>query len=254
MTDDIPEHPDPLRDSLLVSQEAAAISQPLLFSDLREEAYESLEATGEFTGQRLAERNPEKYRLIVEMIAEGVLSERQIAKSTKVSPNTVAAVREREKVPIEALKERILRGIRKGLQLSVERVVELAPTMTARDAVIAVGVLSEKMQLLSGEATVIVANSGDKAKHADFNALLESLPIANAHEVPPMGSPEETGGQKGPGELALSDGSADSESAVCSGEKPESNGQRNNTPTDPPIAGGSDIEGGRGSAEGAGGQ
>lgn len=249
MSDDTPQ------ESLIVAQDRAATAQPLLFSEIQEEAYEALEATGVFTGERLAQRSPQKYRLIVEMLLEGTLSQNQIARAVKVSVNTVKAVREREKIPVETVKEKIVGNIRQGLLVTSERVVELAPNMTARDAVIAVGVLTEKMQLLSGEATQIVGNVGDKVKHADFNALIDSLPVADA-EVIEMGSPGGTEGQKG---LADRDGAggfaetSDLESSVLQGENGKSNGQGNNMgQADPDSEEGSD-QGGRGSAEGAGG-
>lgn len=252
MTDELP--------SVIVAQEAAAAAQPLLFSELRDEAYEKLEATGEFTGERLAERNPEKYRLVVELITEGVLAEAQIAKACRVSRNTVRAVREREKIPVEQVKVRIKANIREALLASSERVMELAPTMSARDAVIAVGVLSEKMQLLDGEATAIVGTVGDKVRHADFNDLVESLPAADAHVVE-MGSPSGTEGQKGGlgGPAALGDrrpevATGDYKSPVCAGTGPEGNGYGNSTPGNRADLEGSADQGGRGSAEGEGGQ
>lgn len=254
MTGDLPDQPAPPRDSQIVTQPAAELSQPLLFSDLKEEALQKLEATGEFTGERLAERQAGKYQLIVELITEGTLSEAQIAKAVRVSRNTVSAVRKRQGIPIEQVKERIKRNVREALLATSERVLELAPTMNARDAIIATGVLAEKDALLNGDATVIVRHENEKAKHADFNSLLDALPTANAHVVEPMGSPGEPPAQKGASDLALSDGSADWESVVSSGDEAGSNGQRNNTPAEPPVSGGSEIEGGRGSAEGEGGK
>jgi len=252
MTDDLPERPDLPRDSLIVAQDAAAISQPLLFSDLKDEAMEKLEATGEFTGERLAERRPNVYRLIVELIAEGTLSENQIAKACRVSRNTVAAVRNREGIPIEQVKERIKRNVREALLATSERVLELAPTMSAKDAIIATGVLAEKDALLNGEATHIIGRPGDKAKHADFNAMLEALPVADATVVE-MGSPGGIGGQKAAALPGSPDGITDWESAVSPGEGGESNGQGNISPGEARDFGESDDQGGRGVAEGEGG-
>src|SRR5258708_1346369 len=60
--------------------------------------------------------------------------------------------------------------------------LELAPTISARDASIAFGIAAEKMQLLSGEATMIVGKE-DSVKHASFNELIDGLPQANATVV-----------------------------------------------------------------------
>ena len=73
--------------------------------------------------------------------------------------------------------------------------MELAPTMPARDASIAFGIFAEKMQLLAGEATHIVGKE-EHIRHADFNALIESLPAANAREVTEMGLPGDPQPQK----------------------------------------------------------
>jgi hypothetical protein len=173
--------------------------KPAQLSFFEEDAYELLESANggyEFTGERLFAREPRKYQLCVKMIAEG-LATRQIARALQVSPNTVEAVRKRERIPIEAEKESILQTVRVVTRLCAERVMELAPTMLARDASIAFGIFAEKMQLLSGEATHIVGKE-EQIRHADFNKLIESLPAANAHEVPAMGFEGDPKSQKGP--------------------------------------------------------
>jgi hypothetical protein len=149
-------------------------------ADNDEEAYEKALAkieSGpllEFSGRRLFERKPKIYAAICKAIAEG-LSTAMIARAFGVSQNTVQAVRLRE--PTELEKTRILELVRSASRLCVERVLELAPTMTARDASIASGIMLEKALLLSGEATSITLNKNEESlSHEDFNALLNSLP------------------------------------------------------------------------------
>jgi hypothetical protein len=169
--------------SLIVSEQENSARQLSFFSD--EECYELIEsATGghEFTGERLFARHPAKYQLCVRMIAEG-LAHRQIARALQISTNTVVAVREREKIPVESLKQGLLTDVRNAAKLCVERVIELAPAMTGRDAAIASGIMIEKMQLLSGEATHITEHKEERIRHADWNQLIDSLPLANAREV-----------------------------------------------------------------------
>ena len=208
--------PGPPDGSLLLREERAAASAPFLFSG---EAMQDLEKRGTFTGERLYAQRPETYREIVRLLAEGTISMRQIAAVCAVSTNTVAAVRDREGIPIEALKQQILKSVRLGLQLCAERVVELAPTMSARDAIVGVGVLGEKHQLLSGEATSIVRKE-EQVRHEDLNALLDALPAADATVVEEMGSSGRMGAQKG-GEIGSGSGSeahtSDIESGVFSG-------------------------------------
>jgi hypothetical protein len=168
--------------SLLAEASKQLEAQPFLFPELSQsEAYETLERHGEFTGERLAERRPRIYALVCKMIAER-LSTRSIARACGVSPNTVEACRRREGASVDALKEELLAIVRSGARLCAERVQELAPEMDARDASVAFGILTEKLLLLSGEATVIIG-SDERVKHEDFNALLEALPRADARVI-----------------------------------------------------------------------
>jgi hypothetical protein len=171
--------------SLIEADHQAAAAAPFLFSDFENQAYEALEDHHEFTGERLHAQRPQVYSLVVRMIAEG-LSSRSIARACRVSTNTVEAVRRREKIPVEAQKEEILQIVRAGARLCAERVLELAPEMDARDASVAFGILSEKMLLLTGEATVIVGKD-EGVNMDDFNRLLDALPRADARVVEEMG-------------------------------------------------------------------
>ena len=132
--------------------EAQAASAPFLFS-AEDLGADKLEATGEFTGERLLARKPEVYRAVVRMAAEGQ-SISATARALSVSRNTVAAVREREGISIEQEKKELLRDVRRAARLSVERAIELVPSInSAKDAAIVAAVMVDKMQLLSGEAT-----------------------------------------------------------------------------------------------------
>lgn len=249
---------DPPQDSLILSQPSKRLDQPLFFPDFAESELERLEARGEFTGERLFVRDRAKYDFIVTLLAEGTIPDQYIAQLCKVSRNTINGIRDREKIPVEHIKERILRTVRTGLLMAAERLVELLPAMNGRDATIAIGVLAEKMQLLSGEATQIIASAGDKVKHAAFNDLVASLPAADARVIE-MGSSggnvEQKGGAAGGWDRADGGGfggTSDLESPVLQGANGESNGQGNNTgQADPDLLEDSD-QGGRGSAEGAG--
>jgi regulatory LuxR family protein len=234
--------------SLILSEQEHP-AQLSFFSE--DEAWELIEGPlggHQFTGERLFARYPQKYQLCVRMIAEG-LATRQIARALQISANTVIAVREREKIPVEALKQSLLTDVRNAAKLCVERVIELAPEMTGRDAAIASGIMIEKMQLLSGEATSITEHKEDKIKHAEFNALIDSLPLANAHEVPLNGFSADSPEQKAPTEPGpgdqVEDGVADSISDTLQSKTPSSNALSSSFA---PISGGNaaEREGGRG--------
>lgn len=183
----------------LQEAEAASAAAPFLFSE-QEIGFEKLEAAGEFTGERLLARRPEAYRAVVSMAAEG-LSISATARALSVSRNTVTAVREREGISIEQEKKELLRDVRRAARLSVERAIELVPSInSAKDAAIVAAVMVDKMQLLSGEATARIEKvevSQDK-----LSEMLASLPVLEA-EVVPTGLHGSASGQKGPDALGL---------------------------------------------------
>jgi len=233
--------------SLILAEESRSLTAPLFFPEFAKPEFERLEARGEFTGQRLFDQDREKYDFVVMLLGEGTIPDAYIAGLCKVSRNTIVGVRDREKIPIEHIKERIRANIRTGLHMAAERLIELIPTMTAKDAIIAVGVLTEKMQLLSGEATAIIATAGDKLRHADFNDLLASLPEADARVVA-MGSPFESEGQKGGSDSGPMLPLKDAESLVLKSSSAQSNELNNKTIPIP-----ASPEGGRGVADEPGG-
>lgn len=266
--------------SLIRAAEAAQLSTPFLFPAEIEDEVRKAEREGEFTGERLFRQDPEKYGFIVSMLAEGTIPDAYIAKVTKVSRNTIAAVREREKIPIEQEKGRILKNIRTALHMTTEKLIEQLPNMSGKELIFALGILADRHQLLSGEATQIIATATDKAKHASFNDMLEALPVADATVVG-MGSGGGSLEHKGPPALGagaaerMADGrtlegevipipEADSKSGVSRGETASSNEQRNTLPmqgsedapqgSDDRTPGPRPEEGGRGVAEGEGGE
>lgn len=195
----------------LQEAEAASAAAPFLFSE-QEIGFEKLEAAGEFTGERLLARRPEAYRAVVSMAAEG-LSISATARALSVSRNTVTAVREREGISIEQEKKELLRDVRRAARLSVERAIELVPSInSAKDAAIVAAVMVDKMQLLSGEATARIEKvevSQDK-----LSEMLASLPVLEA-EVVPTGLNGNGSGQKGPDALGLpSAGSVGAEGVI----------------------------------------
>jgi len=237
------------------------VVQPALFPD--EQAYEEAERRGDWTLERLRVRRPEILTLVCRMIAEG-LSNLAIARACRVSPNTVLAVRRLEQKSIDDHKQELLALTRGAARLTLERVIETAPTMKPGEASVAFGIVTEKMLLLGGDATTIVGTASDKMKHADFNEMLAALPQADVIE---MGSSGGISGQRagagGEGSGAISGGSggdSDSRSDVFEGAAIDSEAAATGCDTGcgsvgdvGPRAGGGDDQGGRGSAEGGGG-
>lgn len=177
----------PKPETPLQEAEAAAAAAPFLFSEA-EIGLEKLEAAGEFTGERLLTRRPDAYRAVVRMAAEG-LSISATARALGVSRNTVAAVREKEGISIEQEKKELLRDVRRAARLSVERAIELIPTInSAKDAAIVAAVMVDKGQLLSGEATSRIEKV--EANEDKLREMLASLPVLEAEVIQTGFNPE----------------------------------------------------------------
>ena len=174
--------------------DALESAAPFLFAEA-EIGAEKLEATGEFSGERLLARRPEVYRAICRMSAEG-LSMSAMARALGVSRNTVAAVQDREQFPIEQQKKELLKNVRTAARLSVERVVELVPSINnAKDAAIVAAVMVDKLQLLSGEATSRVEKV--EVNQDKLSEMLASLPVLEAEVLPLTGPHGSASTQKG---------------------------------------------------------
>jgi hypothetical protein len=129
------------------------------------------------------------------MSAEG-LSMSAMARALGVSRNTVAAVQDREQISIEQQKKELLRNVRTAARLSVERVVELVPSITnAKDAAIVAAVMVDKLQLLSGEATARVERV--EVGQDKLAEMLASLPVLEAEVLPLTGPSDAAPEQKG---------------------------------------------------------
>lgn len=177
----------PKPETPLQEAEAAAAAAPFLFSEA-EIGLEKLEGAGEFTGERLLTRRPDAYRAVVRMAAEG-LSISATARALGVSRNTVAAVREKEGISIEQEKKELLRDVRRAARLSVERAIELIPTInSAKDAAIVAAVMVDKGQLLSGEATSRIEKV--EANEDKLREMLASLPVLEAEVIRTGFNPE----------------------------------------------------------------
>lgn len=223
----------PAGNSPLQAAEAAASAAPFLFSEA-EIGLEKLEAAGEFTGERLLTRRPDAYRAVVRMAAEG-LSISATARALGVSRNTVAAVREREGISIEQEKKELLRDVRRAARLSVERAIELIPTInSAKDAAIVAAVMVDKGQLLSGEATSRIEKV--ESNEDKLREMLASLPVLEAELVPATGPCAPAPGQKGPLALAADSVPVDVESTVCSYADPAASATLSTTSTPEPAA------------------
>ena len=165
--------------------------------------------TQNWTAARLFAKNPERYRLIVSVIAEG-LPIRWICQAFKVSHHSIQAIREREP-EIIATEKRLLAGKHRfASRICVEKIIEALEHLEPKDLrdVQSLGVLNgilvEKMQLLDGEATSIVEKPKGPTLD-DIRRVYEALPgdepAIDVEAAVLTGSEAEAAGQKerGPG-------------------------------------------------------
>ena len=104
-----------------------------------------------------------------------------------MSDHTVRSVKDRERISIAHVKKTVLSNITHGLRLASERVIELMPEASARDALIGVGILGEKMQLLGGDATsrIDISISNGRSIYDELREFGEkALKIIEADVVP----------------------------------------------------------------------
>jgi len=177
-------------------------SQGTLFddSDFARDVISTEERNGVYTGERFFLRDPERYRLVVDLLANGY-GRLRIAAILHVNHHTVAAVQRRENLPIAIEKQRLAGLARYGAGLCLEGVVEdLADperraAISTRDKGIVAGVLVDKMQLLSGHATSITEHVKSAPAHDDF--LAEMARVYELVETDSTGSGDGTDQQKG---------------------------------------------------------
>ena len=144
---------------------------------------ESERARGVFTAALLQAREPERYEQAAAMLAEGSLSQRDIARSLRMSRNSVAAVYKRELAAgrVEPARKQLAGGFALLAAKSQERLLEAIDDdeqrIPARDLAIIAAVAVDKHQLLSGSPTEIVEHR-DGPTVRNFDQWFETLPRA----------------------------------------------------------------------------
>jgi hypothetical protein len=161
------------------------------------------------TGEHLKKHRPDVYQCALDMLCEPGVSVRSICRTLHISHNTLASIQEREQANLDTRKKVVLKTITRGLRLCAERVEELAPGMSARDALIGVGILGEKMQLLAGDVTTRIEVTPVNIIER-FNRLHERLEkLANARIIEANSLDTDPAGEnsatKGPGQIRLLD-------------------------------------------------
>lgn len=191
-------------------------STQLALFDIPPEALACSESAevAEFTGELLRKSDPGRFGVIIDLLADGRLSQRQIADLTKTSRNTISAIAKRVQVhDIEPVKKRLAIKARNVSELAFDelerRLVECPEEIGARDLVIVGGTAADKSQVLSGHATQIHAWQPAQADADIYEQLRRAdavdVEARDADEPPEMGLPPPRAGAKGDGQVASGD-------------------------------------------------
>jgi hypothetical protein len=153
---------------------------------------ESSKRKGNYTGERLKLLRPEIYRRVLELLAEPRehVSIREICRQCHVTDDTVKAVEKREAISIAARKEALMVQAARIAKLAYDRVEDQIDSAPLPQAVVTAGVFTDKLQLLSGDATAHLQNVNLNIKAvnlvAEWNkfheAILEKLAKGRVEE------------------------------------------------------------------------
>lgn len=159
-----------------------------------------------YTGELLFHRNPRIYKAILILGAEPGMSYRRISDIVHCTECTVKAVLAREPAAVTAHKKELLNTGRVVQRASLERLNELVPDMTAKDAALTFGIVTDKVELLSGGVTARVEVTDGAAVLRRFldlheriektvrGEVIESAPvIGSAGENPALNAPPDPG-------------------------------------------------------------
>jgi predicted Zn-ribbon and HTH transcriptional regulator len=147
---------------------------------------------GHYTGERLLRERPLVYNRVVRLLAEPRehVSIREICRQCRVTDDTVKAVEKREAISIAARKEALMVQAARIAKLAYDRVEDQIDSAPLPQAVVTAGVFTDKLQLLSGDATAHLQNVNLNIKAvnlvAEWNkfheAILEKLAKGRVEE------------------------------------------------------------------------
>ncbi len=171
------------------------------------EQIEAIEAAaglpGQYTGERVRARDPERYQAIVDLLADGGMGINRIGKLTHTHPATIIAIRDASPALIEAGKKRVAKLARSAAQMTVESMIDtladpdLAAAVPFSQRAIAFGILTDKAQLADGGPTEIVRH--DCPSFDDFNAQLAAATGRGGKKAGKGGDGPGAGGDQGGG-------------------------------------------------------
>lgn len=151
------EHTDDFSDKL------PGAEQPLLpgileGESLGAELLEPVEAQKARYSGKIVEKNQERIAMILAARSMGIPI-RTICRSYAVSAHTLAEIERRHASKLATLKDRCARKFGAFVELGLDRALREVDQMDRDKLMIAIGIAAEKLQLLSGEPTVIIGDA-----------------------------------------------------------------------------------------------
>ncbi len=135
---------------------------------------------------KIVEKNQERVQGILSARAFG-FPIRQICEAFSVSAHTIAEVERRHSVKLATLKDRLARKFGVFIELGIDRAISEVDNMDRDKLLVSLGIASDKLQVLTGEATVIIG-SADGAKKFSIDNLRARLGGRGIIDVTPTGS------------------------------------------------------------------
>jgi hypothetical protein len=156
---------------------------------------ELLEEHGEQVARysgKIVERNGARVQGILAARAAGYPI-RQICAAYQVSSHTIAEIERRHSAKLATLKERLARKFGVFTELGIDRAITEIGRMDIDKLMVSLGIATDKMQVLSGEASIIVGSTVPESGRFTLDRLRERLrPVIDV--TPPTGL---GGGEKG---------------------------------------------------------
>jgi hypothetical protein len=190
-----PNGKEPEKTSWIVQAREQFEAQPQLFDDPDIPKIDKTKPPYKCSGERLFQRHPKRYADVVKAMATPGCSQRWTCETFQISPHTYRSIKEREQISIATQKKIVLSNLLHGAQLASERAIELLPAASCKDALIGVGILVDKVQLLSGDVTarIEVEHTGPKLSNLEqFEQIIQGLEKKVEGRViePSEGAPE----------------------------------------------------------------
>lgn len=142
-----------------------------------------------YTGSRLFKEEPQRYRLITAMLAEGV-SLRSIMRACKCDARTIRSIERREAESVSQQKTKVIRTLARIARMTAERILEEIPNMNHAQLAVTCGIAIDKMNTLAGDANLRIEHIVTAPKENIFDRINQLharlVKIAEAKVVEPI--------------------------------------------------------------------